>query len=122
MASVRSLSPEAEVDATELEEITQDVFRMVRRARATRESRIFVKRSLQQVVQVVHDHSEEPLSPDLESLWEFAREHSEPMLEATRSFASFFNTNGLLPDDVSPWSLLAYVLVQGVQSGAFRQN
>lgn len=122
MASVRSLSPEADVDASELEEIAQDVFRMVRRARATRESRIFTKRALQQIVQVIHDQSEEPVSPDLESLWEFSRQHSQPILEATRPFSSFFNTNGLLPDEVSPWSLLAYLLVKGVESGAFRQN
>lgn len=122
MATVRDLDPDTVIGPQELEEIAQDVFRMVRRARATRESRLFVNQSLQQLVQEVFAESEQPIEGDLESLWEFAKEHSEAMLEAIRPFRSFFNTNGLLPDDVSSFSLLTYVLVKGVQSGAFRQN
>ncbi|MFB6344299.1 MAG: hypothetical protein ABEK50_00800 [bacterium] len=118
MPSVRSIKHDTDMSSADANEVEQDITRIIRRARATKKSHMFLKRSIMNLAESLETVDLDELT--FESAWNWVQDHSDEAYSCIEPFTGFFYSHGLLPGEVSEHALMAYVIKKGIDSGAFQ--
>lgn len=118
MTSVRSVQIDDDISHSDAVEISKDIRRMIRRARASKYSQMFIRKAVENLIPLLREQLENLEEAEFEDLRATAAQHREEALQAIRPFTGFFQANGLLPtDEVTPDAHLLFILVQVEQMG-----
>lgn len=124
MTTVATLQATDDISYQDAKDFSQDVYRMLRRARywirqdyAIKRSRPLVQRSAHNLAELLEDLLDEPDEATFEACWTALTEHPERAREAVAPFVDFFYSHGLLPDEVTEEALLLHVMIQGEKQG-----
>lgn len=124
LSTVTTLKATDEITRQDAEDMSQDVYRMLRRARywirqdyAIKRSRPLVRRSAQNLAELLDELMDDEDETTFEACWKALAEHHDRTLEAVAPFVDFFYSHGLLPDEVTEDALVIYVMIQGEKQG-----
>ena len=117
MVSVRELQLSDELSSADLDDVSQDIKRMIRRARASKRARLYLNNSVEQLSTLLNQQTQMMDDVSLDDLLTVIDNHREEAFQAINPFVSFFYSDGLLPGEVSENALMLYVLNQCLETG-----
>lgn len=112
MPTTTTVSINDELSRNDALDLSQDVQRMIRRARAMKPAQGYIDRSVRNIFETLGSMIPPSEEFTFETLRELAAENRALALRAIRPFTGFFYSNGLLPDSVKKDALLVFALLQ----------
>jgi ribosome-binding ATPase YchF (GTP1/OBG family) len=117
MPSVRDIKLDGEISQADAGDVSQDIKRMVRRARATKRGRMYLNKSVERLSKLLNQQTRRLEDVNFEDLINVVNNHEEEAFQAINPFTSFFYSDGLLPGEVSENALMLFVIHRAVEDG-----